>query len=214
MDNSPANTDVEILKAENITCIFIPSNTTAILQPMDHGFIESMKRRYRKQLPSKLRSEGNADEEEAACSIVQFWKSLTLKDCVYMINEAWESLPDHTLKRSWRKLAPCLENVDQSNDMGSVTVTELNGLMKQIPGYGNCGEDDVSSWLDCDVDDTGFKLMGDDLRKPNSDDDNSESDEDEVIETSKINDSDAFECFAEGLIGWSDRLTLIQQNLC
>ncbi|GBM02642.1 hypothetical protein AVEN_258945-1 [Araneus ventricosus] len=73
-----------------------------------------------------------------------------------MINEAWESVPEHTLKRSWRKLAPCLENVDQSNDSGSVTVTELNGLLKQIPGCGNCEEDDISSWLDCDVDDADF----------------------------------------------------------
>ncbi|GBN97413.1 hypothetical protein AVEN_103581-1, partial [Araneus ventricosus] len=61
---------------------------------------------------------------------------------------------------------------------GSVTVTELNGLLKQIPVCGNSAEDDVSSWLDCDADDAVFSMM--------SDDDNIESDEDEVIETSKI----------------------------
>ncbi|GBM64146.1 hypothetical protein AVEN_227293-1 [Araneus ventricosus] len=44
--------------------------------------------RYRKQLLSKLLYEGDDDEEETACSIVQFWKALPLKDCVYMINEA------------------------------------------------------------------------------------------------------------------------------
>ncbi|GBL83367.1 Jerky -like [Araneus ventricosus] len=32
MDNSPAQPDVETLKAENITCIFMPPNTTSILQ--------------------------------------------------------------------------------------------------------------------------------------------------------------------------------------
>ncbi|GBN02629.1 hypothetical protein AVEN_235074-1 [Araneus ventricosus] len=119
-----------------------PTKTTAILQPVDQGVIESMKRRYRKQLLSKLLFEGNDnEEEEAACFIVQFWKALTLKDCVCMINEAWASVPEHTLKRSWRKLASCLENVDQSNDSGSVTVTELNGLLKQIPGCVNCKEE-------------------------------------------------------------------------
>ncbi|GBM36487.1 hypothetical protein AVEN_249679-1 [Araneus ventricosus] len=55
----------------------------------------------------------------------------------------------------------------------------------------------------CDA--AGFQLMSDDeiiaqVRKPNSDDDNSESDEDEVIETSKISNFDAFECFAKGLM--------------
>ncbi|GBL75630.1 hypothetical protein AVEN_12320-1 [Araneus ventricosus] len=63
-----------------------------------------------------------------------------------------------------------------------VTVTAINGLLKQIPGCENCEEDDVSSWLDCDADDSGFQLMSDDEiiaqeRKPNSDDDNSEKDE-------------------------------------
>ncbi|GBN81865.1 hypothetical protein AVEN_231474-1 [Araneus ventricosus] len=98
-------------------------NTTTILQLMDKGVIESIKRRYRKQLLSKLLFEGDDDVEEAACSILQFWKALTLKVCVYMINEAWESVAEHTLKRSWLKLTHYLENVN-----GSVTVTELNRL--------------------------------------------------------------------------------------
>ncbi|GBN83483.1 Jerky -like [Araneus ventricosus] len=96
MDNAPAHPDVETLKAENITCKFMPPNTTAILQPMDKGIIESMKRCYRKQLLSKLPFEGDDDAEEAACSILQFWKALTLKDCVYTLNELrnlYQSIP-------------------------------------------------------------------------------------------------------------------------
>ncbi|GBO00549.1 hypothetical protein AVEN_22822-1, partial [Araneus ventricosus] len=70
-------------------------------------------------------------------------------------------------------MLPYLENVDQSNDSCSVTVTELNGLLKQTPYCGNCKENDVSSWLDCDADDAGFQLMSDDkiiakVGKPNS----------------------------------------------
>ncbi|GBN10214.1 hypothetical protein AVEN_173089-1 [Araneus ventricosus] len=121
-----------------------------------------MKRRYRTHLLSKKVFGGDDDEEEAVCFIVQFWEALTLNDCVYMFNDAWESVSEHTLKRSWRKLAPYLKNVDQSNDSGSVTVTELNGLLKQIPVCGKCAEDDVSSWLDCDDDDAGFSMMSDD----------------------------------------------------
>ncbi|GBO42042.1 hypothetical protein AVEN_222611-1, partial [Araneus ventricosus] len=95
-------------------------------------------------------------------------------------------------------LALYLENVDQSNDSGSITVTELNERLKQIPGCVNCEEYDVSSWLDCDANDAGFQLM--------SDDDISESDEDDVIENSKISNSDAFECFSKGLM-WLEQQT-------
>lgn len=45
-----------------------------------------------------------------------------------MNNESWETVPQHIFKRSWRKLVPHLENVDQSNVSDSVTVTELNRL--------------------------------------------------------------------------------------
>ncbi|GBM27317.1 hypothetical protein AVEN_144874-1 [Araneus ventricosus] len=38
------------------------------------------------------------------------------------------------------------------------------------------------------------------VRNPNSDDDYNENDEDEVIETSKISNSNDFECFAKGLM--------------
>ncbi|GBL96514.1 hypothetical protein AVEN_229954-1 [Araneus ventricosus] len=44
------------------------------------------------------------------------------------------------------------------------------------------------------------------VRKPNSDDNNSESDEDEVIEAYKISNSVAFEYFAKGLM-WSEQQT-------
>ncbi|GBN20156.1 hypothetical protein AVEN_88900-1 [Araneus ventricosus] len=47
MDNAPVHPDVETLQDENITCIFMTPNTTAILQPVDKSVIESMERRYR-----------------------------------------------------------------------------------------------------------------------------------------------------------------------
>ncbi|GBN29259.1 hypothetical protein AVEN_155860-1 [Araneus ventricosus] len=65
--------------------------------------------------------------------------------------------------------------------------------------------------LDCDDDVAGFQLMIDDkiiaqVRKPRNDDDNSESDEDEEIETSKLSNYDAFECFAKELM-WLEKQT-------
>lgn len=41
-----------------------------------------------------------------------------------MIYKAWESVPKNTLKQSWGELVPYLENVDQSDDTGSVIGAE------------------------------------------------------------------------------------------
>lgn len=74
--------------------------------------------------------------------------------------------------------------MDQLKDIGSVIVTEWKVHLKQFPCCENCEEDDVSLRLDCVADHVGFQLMSDDeiitqVWKPNSDDDNNESDEDE-----------------------------------
>ncbi|GBL99028.1 hypothetical protein AVEN_160977-1 [Araneus ventricosus] len=74
VDNAPAHLDVETLKAESITCIFIPPNTTSIMQPMDQDVIESMKRRYRKQLLNKLLFEGETMRRRLHVPLFKFGK--------------------------------------------------------------------------------------------------------------------------------------------
>ncbi|GBN69407.1 Jerky -like [Araneus ventricosus] len=69
MYNAHALSDVETLKAENITCYSCPRTQPPFYSRWDQGVIESMKRRYRKQLLSKLLFEGDDDEEKAVCSI-------------------------------------------------------------------------------------------------------------------------------------------------
>ena len=71
----------------------IRSYTTAILQPLDQGVLEALKRRYRKSLLLLEEPEGR--------SIIQFVKQINMKDVVYMTAAAWDDVP---LARSWNKL--------------------------------------------------------------------------------------------------------------
>ncbi|GBO17733.1 hypothetical protein AVEN_10857-1 [Araneus ventricosus] len=136
---------------------------------------------------------------EAGNSFIAKLQDLIVKekltaDQIYNFDETgiyWRALPMKTLATENEAVAP--------------------GRKKLKDRCGNCEEYEVSSWLDFDADDEGFQLMCDDeiiaqVRKPNSDDNNSENDEDEVIEISKISNSDAFECFAKGLM-WLEQQT-------
>lgn len=203
LDNAPAHPNIEVLKDGNIRCIFLPPNVTAILQPMDQGVLESMKRRYRKQLISKLLFEGDSDET----NVVQFWKQLTIKDSVYMINEAWDSLPQCTIQRSWRKLAPYFDTETKTGEAAESVddegTSEFISLFAEIPGCENCSNDDVNMWLNSDANDPGFQMLSDEeiiAEAQSQINSESETDDEEVTQTTKITNSEAFECFSKGMI--------------
>jgi hypothetical protein len=55
MDNAPAHHTCEIKSDDGkITLSFLRANTTPLIQPMDQGIIENMKRRYRKAFIGNL----------------------------------------------------------------------------------------------------------------------------------------------------------------
>lgn len=55
INNSPPHPNFQLQSDDGkITCHFLPANTTVLIQPMDQGVIESMKRRYRKQFIQQL----------------------------------------------------------------------------------------------------------------------------------------------------------------
>ena len=80
----------------NIKAFYLPPNTTPLIQPMDQGVLEALKRRYRKALLQKLLL-----EDEEGRSIVEFVKQINMKDVVYMIAGAWEDISSSTLRKSW-----------------------------------------------------------------------------------------------------------------
>lgn len=61
MDNAP-NHPLGEQKSDdgNIICLFLPANTTLLLQPMDQRIIDNMKRRYRKSLIESVLSPEDA----------------------------------------------------------------------------------------------------------------------------------------------------------
>ncbi|VVC46077.1 DDE superfamily endonuclease domain [Cinara cedri] len=84
MDNSLTHPNSQLQSDdEKIMCHFLTANTTALIQLMDQGVIESMKRRYRKQFIQQLVT---FSEE---INVKDFWKRYTIKDTVFNISQTW-----------------------------------------------------------------------------------------------------------------------------
>ncbi|KRX18500.1 Jerky -like protein-like [Trichinella nelsoni] len=79
--------------------LFFPPNTSSLIQPMDQAVIQSLKKRYRKELLRRIIF-SKPDGSDLASQL----KSINLKDCCYMPAQVWESISGNTLRVLWNKL--------------------------------------------------------------------------------------------------------------
>ena len=75
---------------------------TALIQPMDQGVIQSVKKRYKKKSLRRLIIE----DDNMGTSIVDFIKGVNLRIVVDLVHEAWMEISKDTLQRSWQKILP------------------------------------------------------------------------------------------------------------
>ena len=193
LDNAPAHPSTETLQSRdgNVKVMFLPPNTTSILQPMDQGILEAMKRRYKKSLLRHLILE-NAS---STLSIPNLLKALTIKEVVYWSAQAWEGVPEDTLKRGWNKLlkssgrgvatvSPSSTGADASTGGSAEDDSAANGpssasgtggsssgpdydeFMDLFQQMGYTSDDDnwqaPEEWLGEDASDPGYHMMTDD----------------------------------------------------
>ena len=183
LDNCPAHPNAEDLVSEDgkITAHYLPPNVTSLIQPMDQGVLEALKRRYKKNILRRL-----LIEEENGESVVGFLKSLDMKVVADLIAESWDEIEPSTIQKSWRKvIASSVQTVQQSDqdretpieeqsssggigekesseDQGSTggDVAEFIDTFQEL-GYG-MDEYEISTWLNSDRNDPGFQIMSDD----------------------------------------------------
>lgn len=159
LDNAPTHPSAELLERENgkFKVKFLPPNVTSLLQPMDQSVIETLKRLYRKQLLRRLLS---VDEDNAEV-VISFFKEMNLKECCYMIVDAWDLVERKTLNRAWNKVLN-RENENAITKTDDYILEDINELISQIQICQDCDDDDMKEWVTCDSNDQGFQIMSDD----------------------------------------------------
>ena len=109
LDNAPCHPPDYELRTEDggIFVIYMPPNVTPLIQPMDQNVIRITKLNYRKHLLSL--AVGKED-------IIQFLKSLTIKDAISMLKLAWNQLEESVIAKCWKPLLECIDAIDAESD--------------------------------------------------------------------------------------------------
>ncbi|GBM84642.1 Tigger transposable element-derived protein 1 [Araneus ventricosus] len=107
LDNAsahPPNLEDDILEEfKFIKVLYLPPNTTPILQPMDQQVISNFKKLYTKHLFRRCFEV----TENTNLTLREYWKDhFNIVVCLRMIDQAWLSVTTRTLTSAWKKLWP------------------------------------------------------------------------------------------------------------
>ena len=158
LDNAPAHPDSSFLVSQDksITAMYLPPNTTALIQPMDQGVLEAVKRRYRRSMLRKLLL-----QDEEGQSVIEGIKGINMKDVVYMSASAWDDIPAVTLTRSWNKLLVSDKTAASNKETEDADSEEqsVESLAKELDH--NLSDQEINEWLNEDANDPGYQIFTD-----------------------------------------------------
>ncbi len=103
LDNCPCHPDVLETADKKFKCVFLPANTTSLIQPQDQGVIASMKKRYKTEMIKRYFASYSSNTEDSN-PLVRFYKRFTIKDVIYMIAKIWDETPKTVLRNAWKNL--------------------------------------------------------------------------------------------------------------
>ncbi|XP_062499058.1 jerky protein homolog-like [Corticium candelabrum] len=192
MDNAPSHPSVEALSSEGMSCMFLPPNVTSLVQPMDQGVLENLKRRYKRELMRKLLLQSESSED----SFISFSKKLTIKDAVYLSAKSWNEIPEVSLCRAWNKLGfggrsmGDASRIDASESEEEITFEVCSQL--------GINEEEMEQWLLADKDETGSQSLTDEeiIDSVQVQDPSDSEDEAEHTDVAKISHTKAVDCFS------------------
>ncbi|XP_071943866.1 jerky protein homolog-like [Antedon mediterranea] len=212
LDNAPAHPSEEVLTTEDgaFLVMFLPPNTTSLIQPMDQGVLEPLKRRYKKNLLRHILCQIDTPIPEAV-------KQLTIKDAVYWIADAWESATEENLKRSWNKL---LKNVEErveqpeneADDQTAPDEVEDRNIFETMFQELGASENmmSVDEWLAEDAEDPGHQWLTDEeivdeFGTSSVSSDEEEQEEEQGENTRRVKPEQAFEALGV-VVEWFEQM--------
>ena len=112
IDNCSAHPDELSSHDGSVTCLFLPPNTTSLIQPMDQGVLQAMKNRYKRKLLQKVICSQDIDPTQSIKDIV---KLHTVKDALYMLSDAWYELSPESICKAYDKLRIHSDNSESNS---------------------------------------------------------------------------------------------------
>lgn len=108
----------------NVKVIYLPPNTSAILQPMDQGAMATFKALYLRA----TFTQAVAATEDQDVTLCDFWKQYNILQCIENCDAAWGEVTAQCMNEIWKK---CLSRYVHELK-GSEVAQEMNEIVEKI----------------------------------------------------------------------------------
>ncbi|GFU59244.1 tigger transposable element-derived protein 1 [Trichonephila clavipes] len=132
------------LEHPNVQLVFLPPNTTSLIQPLDQGIIATFKKYYIKTtykfILNKLENE--------SLTVKDVWKQFSIFDCLIHVASASAQIRPRTLNACWKKIWPACVT-DNTTTQTSTLSDEIINLAHEIggDGFNTFSHDDIDELL-------------------------------------------------------------------
>ena len=123
LDNAPCHPTVDSLT--NIKLVFLPANTTSVLQPLDQGIIQNLKLHYRKLLLRRVLSHIN--DNNSAETIA---RSINVLDACRWIATALKEVRPITVQRCFSRCGISLDQNEEAHNDEDKDIETVGELLK------------------------------------------------------------------------------------
>jgi hypothetical protein len=104
VDNAPGHPLRISHTDENINVMFLPPNTTSLIQPMDEGVIASFKGYYLQKTFIRQVTDTTKDKEKLF--VKDFWRNFNIKKVIDSTGDAWAQVLQSCLNGVWINIWP------------------------------------------------------------------------------------------------------------
>ena len=159
LDNAPAHPAERALVGLDgrIKVIYLPPNTTSLIQPMDQGVIEACKRGYRRRFQREcnvvIETEEDRVEDTHAQRTLANYKAYNIRKALENWKDAWLDVKVTTLNNAWNKL---LKGTDVEVDFVGFDPSDFMEELHRV-GETEVTEENVVEWLECDKGEPGYR---------------------------------------------------------
>jgi len=141
-DNCTEHTNSSLLK--NIKVIFLPANTTSLIQPCDLGITRAFKVHYRREIRAGIVAELDDIQDQSEAGAVA--KKISLLDTLRLVAMLWKRVSEKTIEYCFRKGGFSKTNAE-------TPASEESDLTREIFDQAPDGmkKEEFENWLDIDI---------------------------------------------------------------